>query len=147
MTPRPALQLGDCLLYGPVGWTGWIISLKTWHAVAHCETYIGAGCSVASRDGLGVDTYPVREAQLIHVLRPAAIFNVSAALRWHEAVAKGQGYDWLGLLRFAWRAKVVPDALDNRQFCSEYTTRFYRAGGLDPFNGHDADAMVVSRFG
>ena len=41
---------------------------------------------------------------------------------------------------------MVPGRFDNRQFCSELATRVYRAGGLDPFNGEDADAIAPFRF-
>ena len=146
-TPPPIqfLQPGDCLLYKATGLYGWIIGLKTWSMVTHVEIYIGEGQSVASRDGLGVAIYPLRMAQLSHVLRPHAPIDLHAAMRWFETV-RGQKYDWLGLLRFAWRSKVVSDLKDNRQFCSELATRWYRAGGLDPFNGGDADAIAPCQF-
>lgn len=140
------LKPGDALLYGPKGFFGWVISIKTWHAVAHCECYIGNGQSVASRDGLGVGQYPLRTEGLIHVLRPTAPFQLFRAMLWYVQSAKGQKYDWMGLLRFAWRARVVPEAQDNKQFCSEFLARFYRAGGMDPFNGEDADAVAPSYF-
>lgn len=139
------LQPGDCLLYKAKGIFGWLISIKTWHAVSHCEVYVGSGLSVASRDGIGVNRYPVRLEGLITVLRPKEPFQIAQAMRWFWGV-QGQKYDWLGLLRFAWRSKVVPDNLDNRMFCSEFATRFYRAGGLDPFNGGDADAIAPFQF-
>lgn len=142
---RASLQPGDCLLYAPgKGLFGWIISLKTWHSIAHCEGYLGQGLSVASRDGLGVGMYPFREAGLSAVWRPIVPFDQVRAQHWFWSV-NGQKYDWLGLLRFAWRAKVRNDG--NKQFCSEFLTRWYRAGGIDPFNGEDADAIPPYLFG
>lgn len=110
------------------------------------EVYLGGGESAASRDGLGVAIYPLRTQGLSFVLRPTAPFNLREALTWFFAHAEGQRYDWLGLLRFAWRAKVVPNRFDNRQFCSEFAARFYRAGGFDPFNKQDADAVAPFMF-
>lgn len=133
---------GDCLLYKPSGFFGALIALKTWHAIAHCEVYIGDGYSVAARDGIGVNAYPVRSVGLCCRLRPNKPFDLALALKWFILIAKGQKYDWRGLLRFASRSKVVEDVDDNCMFCSEFVTRFYRAGGLDPFNGEDADAIA-----
>lgn len=142
----PQLQPGDALIYDAKGLFGWIIAIKTWHAIAHCEGYIGFGQSVASRDGIGVGLYPLREDRLRYVLRPNVPFDharAGAAFRKHW---QGQGYDYLGLLRFAWRARVRDRRFDNRQFCSEFLTRWYRAGGIDPFNGEDADAVAPFQF-
>ena len=155
MTPVPfnpaALKEGDCLLYKPSGVFGWIISIKTWHAIGHCEGFLGTDLigrrwSVASRDGPGVNTYELRTKGLALVLRPIQPFDQAAALEWFRQKALGQKYDWLGLIRFAWRAKVVPDRVDNKQFCSEFLARWYRAGGLDCFNGTDADAVAPFMF-
>jgi hypothetical protein len=140
------LKPGDCLLYAPKGFFGWVISIKTWNQVAHCEVYIGNGKSVASRDGIGVGEYDLRTSELKHVMRPNQPFELRLAYDWFARKARGQGYDWLGLLRFAWRSRVVPERFDNKQFCSEFAARFYRAGGLDPFNGADADAIAPFQF-
>lgn len=142
----PTLRAGDCLLYKPKGVYGWIIAIKTWHPIAHCECYVGHGKSVASRDGIGVGRYDVRLDGLAYILRPRVPFGLAGAMDWFYRKAAGQKYDWIGLLRFAWRSRVVPERFDNRQFCSEFLARFYRAGGLDPFNGEDADAVAPSTF-
>jgi len=145
--PLTALKEGDCLLYSPKGFFGWVISLKTWHEVAHCEAYVGGpGLSVASRDGVGVGQYDWRRSELKYVLRPNQPFNLAAALERFNSEWRGQGYDWLGLLRFGWRAPVSAFRFQNKQFCSEFLTRFYRAGGMDPFNGEDADAIAPFMF-
>lgn len=145
ITPAP-LKPGDCLLYAPQGLYGWAIAIKTWHAISHVEIYRGRGRSLAARDRIGVGEFDLRLGALAHVLRPAAPFDFARALETFYRVYAGQGYDWLGLLRFAWRAKVVPDRFDNKQFCSEFATRFYRAGGLDPFPREDADAIAPFQF-
>lgn len=140
------LQAGDCLLYLPKGPYGFLIAIKTWHEIAHCEGYVGGGESVASRDGIGVGRYPLREAQLRYVMRPIVPFDVAAAQQRFDREWRGQGYDYFGLLRFAWRAPVGRTRFNNKQFCSELLTRWYRAGGVDPFNGDDADAIAPKDF-
>lgn len=140
------LTSGDCLLYKPKKSSifGWLISIKTWHKISHCEVYVGDGLSAASRDGLGVDIYPVRLSELVEVYRPKSEykFDINKALIWFMTKAKGQKYDWVGLLRFTWGQPYVDGDGNNKQFCSEFLTRFYRAGGMDPFNGEDADAIA-----
>lgn len=149
------LRAGDCLLYKPQGAFGLLISVKTWHDISHCEVYEGQGYSVASRDpdhwfpkpsGGGVNRYPWRDTELACVLRPNRPFNQSKATTWFEQV-RGQSYDWAGLLRFGWRARVVPTDLSaNKMFCSECNTRYYRAGDFDPFPREDADAVAPFEF-
>jgi hypothetical protein len=139
------LEPGDCLLYAPKGVYGKLIAFKTWHGVAHCECYMGNGYSVASRDGKGVGTYPVRLTELIYVLRPNEPFDRMKAYDWFIDHANGQKYDWWGLLRFVW-TKKVSKAGDDKMFCSEFLTRFYRQGGLQVFNNEDADAIAPFQF-
>ena len=141
-----ALRSGDCLLYRATGLFGWLISIKTWSVVSHCEGYVGNGKAVASRDGVGVGLYDWRSADLLYVLRPNQPFDLKEALAQFNHKWRGQGYDWLGLLRFAWRAPVESLRFNNKQFCSEFLTRWYRGGGMDPFNGADADAIAPASF-
>jgi hypothetical protein len=154
---------GDTLLYRPVAFSvrkpfGWLfgalIALKTWHHISHVEVYAGNGvwrrhdgttftgrASFASRDGLGVGVYPVRDTELAYVLRPTRFnaVNMSAALRWFVTV-EGQGYDWLGLTRFV-RTSIVPST--TKMFCSAFWLRFYRAAGFNPFSARvDADSIA-----
>lgn len=151
MTLRDQLKPGDVLLYSPKGIFGWIIRVKTWHKVAHCEVYVGHGESVASRDGIGVGRYPLRTAQLTAVCRmkPDAIrdaagtilpFNLFKALVWFERM-KGTSYGWGDLLNFA---GFNVDAWGI--VCSPFCAKFLRAGGLDPFNGEPAQKIAPFQF-
>lgn len=142
------LKPGDCLLYRGTSFWSILIQIKTWHPISHCECYVGDGYSVASRDGRGVDVYPLRENGLVAVLRikPEYKFRLQSAIVWFLRAAKGQGYDWLGLLRFTWKTDYIKGDKNNKQFCSEFLTRFYRNGGVDPFNGDDADAIAPFMF-
>jgi hypothetical protein len=140
------------MLYSPKGVYGWIISIKTWHSVAHVEAYVGhtvggnKQLSVASRDGVGVGQYDTRFDGLIHIMRPVVPFAIDTAMQRFRKEWQGQGYDWLGLIRFGWRAPVSNLRFNNKQFCSEFLARWYRAGGLDAFNGDDPDAIAPSDF-
>lgn len=140
----PPLEPGDVLLYRGDGVFSRLIQMKTWSRVSHCEAYVGEGASVASRDGIGVGCYPLRTAGLAAVLRPIAPFDRAAALAWFHTV-DGQGYDWVGLLAFfaaRWQGRE-----NRRMFCSEFLTRFQRAGGIEPFTPDtDADAIAPGEF-
>src|SRR3712207_7174694 len=48
----------------------------------------------------------------------------------------GQKYDWFGLLAFT--SARFQGQENGRMFCSEFATRYLRAGNVDPFNGYDA---------
>lgn len=138
------LLAGDCLLYKPTSLMGLVIAVKTWHWVSHVEVYDCNGCSFASRDGVGVNRYPARGDGLCAVLRPGPAYDHVVAERWFEGHANGQGYDWLGLLVFTLAVKA---GAKDRMFCSEFATRLYRVGGLEPFNpGEDADRIAPFQF-
>ncbi len=140
-TPDP-LAPGDCLLYSGGGFFSRLIRIKTWSPISHVEVYIGGGLSVASRDGKGVNTYPLRLDGLVTVLRPARYVDMPAALAWHQHQV-GQKYDWWGLMRFF----TIGKQSDTKQFCSEFATRFYRAGGFEPFTAEiDADLVSPGQF-
>ena len=147
ITVREFLQPGDVLLYRPDGFWGHVIALKTWHDVSHCEGYTGGGESVASRDGIGVNRFPLRLEKLGYVLRPHQPIDLAAAMAWFETV-KGQKYDWVGLLRFVlvrWaRHGGTPKT---GMFCSSFLNRWLRAGGVQAFNpAADSDAIVPASF-
>ena len=136
---------GDALLYKPKGFFGWVIAVKTWHMVGHCEVYVGGGKSIASRNGQGVNEYDVNLDNLHSVLRPKVTFDMVKAIEWFMTV-KGQRYDWKGLLRFASRKPYSVVIDENKQFCSEFMTRFYRKGGLPVFRNEDADSIAPYQF-
>jgi hypothetical protein len=135
---------GDVLLYYTNSVFGILISIKTWHPVSHVEVFIGNGLSVASRDGKGVNFYPLR-TDIKYVLRPIKQIDLATGMNWFDRV-KGQKYDWLGLLRFSWRSRYIPVDPDNRQFCSEFATRFLRKSNLPVFKNEDADAIAPCQF-
>ena len=138
----PRLYPGDCLLYSPVGFFGWVIATKTWHKVAHCEIYNGPlpdMRSWASRDGIGVNLYPFRDTQLAYVLRPRSI-ALDKARAWAKPLI-GTKYGWLELMNF-----VGVKRSDGGMFCSQFLTLFYRAGGMNLFPEDDAARIAPFQF-
>ena len=150
MTPseiRSLLRPGDCLLYAPNSVYGWLIAIKTYTKVSHCEVYVGNGRSAASRDGVGVGIYPLRTANLAYVLRysESDLLDWVAFWKWFRTV-NGQKYDWLGLLRFVWW-RGIGTGKNARMFCSEFQARAYRELNARVFSPlADADAIVPADF-
>lgn len=137
------LRPGDVLLYSGKGFFSRLIQMKTWSRYSHCEVYDGAGLSVASRDGIGVGRYPLRLDGLRVILRPLAKFDAEKAREWFKTV-DGQPYDWFGLLAFT---NAKRQGRQNwKMFCSEFATRYLRAGKIEPFNGYDADGIAPGEF-
>lgn len=135
------LHPGDILLYGPTGLFGWLISVKTWHPIAHVELYLGNGRSVASRDGIGVNVYDFREPQLAYILRPTTSINLNAALVWFFQEAQYKPYGWWDLLNF-----IGISCNTRGMFCSEFVTLFLRAGGVPIFNEEEARKVAPFEF-
>ncbi len=138
------LKPGDILLYKPKPRSlfGWLISLKTWHKISHCECYTGAGFSVASRDGIGVGKYPLRATELAMVCRPKPeiLLNWTKAWLWFEK-QKGTPYGWADLGQF-FGLNMDADGI----VCSPFLARFVRVLGYDPFNGEDASRIAPFQF-
>jgi len=135
------LKPGDCLLYAPRGFFGWVIATKTWHKVAHVEVFAGLGpSSVASRDGIGVGRYPLRTSELEYVLRPRLPMDLACANRWFERV-KGTKYGWLELANF-----VGVPVQNKGIFCSQFAAGYYRAAGLNLFPEDPPDKVAPFQF-
>jgi hypothetical protein len=135
---RDQLRPGDCLLYAPNSFWSYAIAVKTWNKISHCEAFIGHGESV--------NKYALRLKGLSFVLRPPATFNLDEAMAWFADV-KGQKYDWIGLSRFILWGATPTTGRNNKMFCSEFLTRWYRAGGYEPFNARcDADSVAPATF-
>lgn len=135
------LQRGDCILYSPSSLYGKLIAVKTWHNCSHVELYVGNGQSCASRDGVGVGQYPLRTDHVAYVLRPDGTEQADWPKFWAWfRTVNGQKYDWWGLLRFIFTHEIGHNP--NKQFCSEFVVRAYRAMGIDAVSpAEDADAV------
>ena len=141
---------GDTLIYGPSEWYDYGIVIKTWSRACHVEIAVGGGQAIASRNGIGVNIYPLRMAQLIAVRRPAqpASFDFQAMMDWFSVPydprkgtgIRGQAYDWAGLLCFV---LAVKQGSPHKMFCSEFWTRAHRAAKY-PVIAEDWDADKVA---
>jgi hypothetical protein len=143
MEPVVDLKAGDCLLYSPTGIFGSLIALKTWHPIAHVEVYVGDHgypMSVASRDGQGVNFYPLRTKQLAYVLRPTNPLDLACGLRYARRMT-GTPYGWRDLLNF------VGYKVDRHGIvCSPFATEFYRACGWNIFPLDTANQVAPFQF-
>jgi hypothetical protein len=116
--------------------------VKTWSPVNHAEVYIGDRHVIAAR-ATGSRIYPLEPDRLYEVWRPDVVVDLTAAMAWFMAHANGQRYDALGLFRFF----TIGRQSVTRQFCSELATRWYRAGGFQPFAERiDADLVAPGTF-
>lgn len=146
------LEPGDVLLYSRGGVFGALIKVKTWSRFTHVELWDELKGDdlpdlfpvVGSRNGRGVNCYTPDWHGLALVLRPTSALSLQPARRWFWDHARGQGYDWLGLLNFAY-ARVVGQR-NHKMFCSEFATRWLRRAGLPLFPYSDADTIAPRDF-
>jgi len=109
------LQPGDAILY---------------FRHTHIEIYRGEQKSFASREGIGVDAFPLQVDGIVAVLRPKQPLDFSSADHWFETHARGHRNNWLGLFHFEF---VRRRGKKNKMSCSEFATLYYRSAGLVPF--------------
>lgn len=142
-----SLQAGDsCLYYGytlpdvagnHAGFVDWGIAVKTGYWFSHVELYAGAGLSFASRNGIGVNRYQFRYEGLVCVRRPLALLDLATANEWFANTARGQKYDFKGLMCFY---LAVREGSPRKMFCSEFELRYYRKASFQPVHCEvDAD--------
>lgn len=148
------LRKGDCLLYygdTPIGqqpknagFVDWAIAVKTGYWISHCEIYWGANLSVASRNVIGVNRYPLRLNGLACVRRPQGYLDLELAEKWFQNGVRGQKYDFKGLMCFY---LAVRHGSARRMFCSEFALRWYRHAGFLPLSpAVDADRTAPCEF-
>jgi len=137
MTPPIPLQPGDTLLYSRSDIFGLITAFKTWSPAVHVEKYEGNNLSLASRNGIGVNRYPLRLEQLCAVLRPKQAIDMEAVRKWFEVPhsplyldggVRHRPYGWLDLLRF-YGLRIPTEGW----ICSQFAALADRAGGLASF--------------
>lgn len=134
------LRQGDVLLYRPVGIFGRLIQVKTWHSISHVEVYDGNLQSVASRDGEGVDRYPLRVSELAYVLRPNVLMDFNAGHRYFDTM-KGTPYGWFDLLAFVGVTHNFRGIV-----CSPFATGYLRACGWNVFPLDPIDKIAPFQF-
>ena len=135
------LEAGDILLYQSPDLTDKLIEWKEGDPdTAHVEVYIGAGVSVASRNGIGVNSYKFRPDGLMHVRRPTCVFHLDTAMNWFVQV-KGAPYGWgdigatLNLVEKPEDAWTKPEILvQTGMDCDHLAAMFLRAGLVNLFD-------------
>jgi hypothetical protein len=147
------LRPGDILLYGDNKLSNEVVKWKEGDPdTDHVEIYVGSNLTVASRNGIGVNTYQFQQSGLVHVRRPlsfitpdalgrqAISFDLKAAMEWFEQV-KGAPYGWGDIKDNAGFAEMPEDALTNPAIlvktgmdCSHFASLFLRAGGSYQFD-------------
>lgn len=125
------LCFGDVLLYFTKDIVDLMIAEKTGMEVGHVERYFMDGQSFASRNGVGVNQYPLRLEGLVCVRRPKGVLDIEKGIKWFNECAKGKAYDFKGLLTFT---SFIKSGDPNDMFCSEFSLNFDRACGFEPFN-------------
>lgn len=137
---RAILLPGDVLLFDHAGFFNAIIKFKRGEKYSHVEIFDGGDHTWASRNGQGVAYYPLSLDGLAAIYRTKEPLDLVSAEQWFKTV-DGQKYDWVGLLSFAWARFQGRE--NGKMFCSEFATRFLRAGGVELFSP-DTDADAVS---
>ena len=122
---------GDALLYFDGSLIDRLIAFKTSGRIGHIEIYDGNGFSVASRNRIGINRYHWRADGLVCVRRPTERIDWQKGERWFQDDARGEGYDFKGLLCFYLAAK---HGSRRKMFCSEFALRRYRHSDFQPFN-------------
>lgn len=138
---KAQLLPGDILLFDHNGFFSRLIKFKRGERYSHVEVFKGGNKTLASRNGLGVAEYDLNVDGLAAVYRVKLKYalNMRQGLEWFKTV-DGQGYDWMGLLSFAWAKYQGRE--NGKMFCSEFLMRFMRACGVDLFSREtDADAV------
>jgi hypothetical protein len=134
------LRAGDILLYRPKGIFGRLIQMKTWHRISHVEIYAGNQQSYASRDGKGVECYPIRLTELAFVLRPTRPLDLVKGRAYFDSM-RGTPYGWLDLLDFA-GFNVDKKGI----ICSAFAAEYLRACGWNVFPTDKANLVSPFQF-
>ena len=140
MSIQDQLLPGDCLLYRPSSVFGWAIAAFTLSKVSHVEIYKGGGISWASRDGVGVDEYPLRTEQLSHVLRSKKPLNMGAMAKAFDHL-RGDAYDDGTIAYHATFGMFESNV--GQEVCSEFATIMFRVGGLKALFGAKMPSEVA----
>lgn len=140
MSLEAQLGAGDVLLYRGTGVYGWFIRRHTGHPIGHVEVFVGAGQSFASRNGIGVNFYPLRTNDLRYVCRPNRPFDLDAGIAWGNT-QMGTPYGWLDLLQFA-----DYDVDGKGYVCSPAAAMFQEEMKLNPFNGEPPMKIAPFQF-
>jgi hypothetical protein len=133
------LRPGHILLYKPSSFFGRVIARFSKYPISHVEMYKGGGISYASRDGLGVAQYELREEDLAYVLEstfPLDMARVAKAF----AGKDGDPYDWGTIVKHI--SERISEGAPHSEVCSELVTYLARVGGAFSLFGVDPPDRV-----
>lgn len=131
---------GDILLYDRDGLMNALIRFKRGEKYSHTAIASKPGYLIEAVQGQKLDEKPFRWDGLKAVYRHVEEIDFEAGYEWFTREARGQAYDWLGLLSFAW-AKFQGRQND-KMFCSEFVCRFFKKIGKALFSdATDCDAV------
>lgn len=121
------------LLYSPSGVFGYAIAvfdikrvLKHGMAISHVEVYKGGGYSYASRDGIGVDTYPLRTSNIACVLESTIPLDMGDMASGFQAKL-GHKYDNATIVSHVTKGLTEGNHLE--EVCSEVAAYLMRCAG------------------
>lgn len=138
------LKPGMLLLYEASSLFGYAIAAFSGSRISHIEMYAGDGTSYASRDGVGVDEYPLRLKDLALVLEAVEPLNMD---RVREGFSRkiGHRYDNSTILKFATFGLFGGKPM--AEVCSEIQAYLVRVGGLErAFGDKQPDEVKPSDF-
>lgn len=150
MAPQPQLSErfiralilpGDILLYDRDGWVNKFIKFKRGEKFSHVAIASQSGFMLEALQGTTCDERPLRLDGLAGILRTKEPIDFEVGYEWFLKVAKGQAYDWVGLLSFAFAR--FQGRTNNKMFCSEFVVRFFAKLNC-PLFADDTDADAVS---
>lgn len=138
----PELKPGDIFLYGGHDLFSHVTMLITWSRAVHVEVYWEGAYSLASRNGEGVNRYPIRSQGLIAILRPRGELNIAAGRQWWWQKANRRPYGWLDLLQFI-NIRIRTKGL----ICSEFAALLFDHLECPLFRpGYDRGAVAPAQF-
>lgn len=135
------IKPGDILLYDRDGLMNKLIKFKRGEKYSHVAIASYPNNILEAVQGQTLGEKPIRLDGLKAIYRHHVPVDFDAGYEWFELEAKGQKYDWLGLLSFALAS--FQGRANNKMFCSEFVARFFAKIG-SPLFAVDMDADAVS---
>lgn len=141
---KSILKPGHLLLYRASSIFGYAIAAFSGSRISHIEMYRGDGISYASRDGIGVDEYPLRIKDLDLVLEAVEPLDMNrVAIGFAGKI--GHRYDNATILKHATFGLVGGKPM--AEVCSEVQAYLVRVGGLErAFGDKQPDEVKPSDF-
>ena len=138
---KALIQPGDILLYDRKGWVNKLIKFKRGEKYSHAAIASYPGYMLEAVQGKMCDEYPLRLDGLAAIYRHREDeVDFELGYEWFQQEARGQKYDWLGLLSFSFAQFQGRE--NNKMFCSEFVARFFAKISAPLFSTvTDADAV------